>query len=321
MRATWSPSTTPRCATARSARASRSRSRTSCASRPSSTLLGVHYVEGGFPGSNPKDIEFFERARDLKLEQAVVSAFGSTRRKDTAPEDDPGLQALLDTGCEALCIFGKSWDVHVTETLQTTLEENVRMVRDSVAYLKAAGRTVFFDAEHFFDGYKADADLRARGLPGGGRGRRRRDRAVRHQRRHAAARGAAHRGRDVARARRAARHPHPQRRRLAVANSLIAVEAGCTHVQGTINGYGERAGNADLIGDHPGARAQDGRRLRLGETSSSCSPRSATSSPRPRTSRPTRTSPTWARARSRTRAACTRARSRGCPRPTSTSTR
>ncbi|TLM97288.1 MAG: citramalate synthase, partial [Actinobacteria bacterium] len=119
-------------------------------------LIGIDYVEGGFPGSNPKDIEFFERARSLSLEHAVVTAFGATRRKDLAPEDDPGLQALLDTGCQALCIFGKTWDVHVTETLMTTLENNVQMVRDSIAFLKAAGRTVFFDAEHFFDGYKAD---------------------------------------------------------------------------------------------------------------------------------------------------------------------
>ena len=121
-------------------------------------LLGIDYVEGGFPGSNPKDIEFFERARTLKLEHAVISAFGSTRRKDIAPEDDPGLQALLETECKALCIFGKSWDIHVTETLQTTLEENVRMVADSVRFLAEAGREVFFDAEHFFDGYRANPE-------------------------------------------------------------------------------------------------------------------------------------------------------------------
>ncbi|MDZ4167890.1 MAG: citramalate synthase, partial [Coriobacteriia bacterium] len=119
--------------------------------------LGVHYIEGGFPGSNPKDSEFFERARGLKLETAVISAFGATCRKGVAAADDEGLRALLETGCEALCVFGKAWDLHVTETLHATLEDNVRMVRDTVAYLKAAGRTVFFDAEHFFDGYAANA--------------------------------------------------------------------------------------------------------------------------------------------------------------------
>jgi len=209
-------------------------------------LLGVHYVEGGFPGSNPKDIEFFERARDLKLSNAVVSAFGSTRRKEIDPADDAGLAALLETGCEALCIFGKAWDVHVVETLQTTLEENVAMVRDSVAFLKAAGRTVFFDAEHFFDGFKANATYAIE-----------------------VCQAASQAGADaiVLCDTNGGTMPHEVLRIVgemslvldtplgihthndaacAVANSLIAVEAGCTHVQGTINGYGERAGNADL---------------------------------------------------------------------------
>jgi 2-isopropylmalate synthase len=221
-------------------------------------LLGVHYVEGGFPGSNPKDIEFFERAQDLKLETAVISAFGSTRRKDTPAEEDPGLQALLDTGCSALCIFGKAWTVHVTETLQTTLAENVAMVRDSVAFLKAAGRTVFFDAEHFFDGFKADAtyalevcqaaveagadavvlcDTNGGTLP------------------HEVLRitGEMALALDVP----LGIHAHNDAG-CAVANSLIAVEAGCTHVQGTANGYGERAGNADLIGILPSLKLKMG---------------------------------------------------------------
>ncbi len=208
--------------------------------------LGIHYVEGGFPGSNPKDIEFFERARDLKLETAVISAFGSTCRKGTPAEDDPGLGALLDTGCGALCIFGKTWAIHVTETLQTTLEENVRMVRDSVAFLKAADRTVFFDAEHFFDGYKHDATYALE-----------------------VCQAAADAGADaiVLCDTNGGTLPHEVLRIVnavalvidrplgihahndngcAVANSLLGVDAGCTHVQGTMNGYGERAGNADL---------------------------------------------------------------------------
>lgn len=209
--------------------------------------LGVGYIEGGFPGSNPKDIEFFERAKDLKLANAVVSAFGSTCRKDTPACEDPGLKALLDAGTRTVCIFGKSWDVHVTETLQTTLDENVRMVRDSVAFLKEADREVFFDAEHFFDGYLrnpayalevckaaaaagADAivlcDTNGGALPSDVRAA---VEAVRHQLPHATLGVHAHN--DGA---------------CAVASSLVAVDAGCTHVQGTINGYGERAGNADL---------------------------------------------------------------------------
>lgn len=210
-------------------------------------LLGVHYIEGGFPGSNPKDIEFFERVGELKLETAVITAFGTTRRKDTPVEDDAGLAALLDTGCSALCIFGKAWDIHVTETLQTSLAENVSMVRDSVAFLKAAGRTVFFDAEHFFDGYKADAayalevcraavDAGADAVvlcdTNGGTLSHEVLRIV----------GELSLILDVP----LGIHAHNDTG-CAVANSLIAVEAGCVHVQGTANGYGERAGNADLL--------------------------------------------------------------------------
>jgi len=210
--------------------------------------LGVHYIEGGFPGSNPKDLEFFERARSLELENAVITAFGATCRKNGAAETDGGLRALLDTGCEALCIFGKAWGLHVTETLHATLEENVRMVRDSVAFLVDAGRTVFFDAEHFFDGYAADpayaievcraaagagasgvvlCDTNGGTLP------------------HVVARVV----REVAEALPGVTlgiHAHNDAA-CAVANSLVAVDAGCTHVQGTANGYGERAGNADLF--------------------------------------------------------------------------
>jgi 2-isopropylmalate synthase len=210
--------------------------------------LGVHYIEGGFPGSNPKDIEFFERARGLRLEQAVITAFGATCRKGVAAAEDEGLRALLETGCTALCIFGKAWDLHVTETLHAALEENVRMARDSVAHLKAAGRTVFFDAEHFFDGYSANApyalevcraaaeagadaivlcDTNGGTLP------------------HVVARVV----REVAAALPGVTlgvHAHNDAG-CAVANSLVAIDAGCAHVQGTVNGYGERAGNADLI--------------------------------------------------------------------------
>ena len=210
-------------------------------------LLGVHYIEGGFPGSNPKDIEFFERARNLKLETAIISAFGSTRRKGVAAEDDPGLRALLDTKCEALCIVGKAWDLQVTEALGATLDEGVAMARDSVAHLKSRDRTVFFDAEHFFDGYIANPDY-----------------AI------AVCVAAAEAGADaivlcdtnggmlpsdIARIVADVHervdaplgiHTHNDSG-CAIANTLTAVDAGCTQVQGTINGYGERTGNADLL--------------------------------------------------------------------------
>ncbi len=220
--------------------------------------LGIDYIEGGFPGSNPKDIEFFERVRGVELSHAVITAFGSTCRKDTQAAEDAGLQALLDTGCGALCIFGKAWDVHVTETLQTTLEENVRMVRDSVAFLKAAGRTVFFDAEHFFDGYlhntgyaievcraaaEAGADAVVLCDTNGGTLPHQVHRIVLSMAEELTVPLGIHAHNDAA---------------CAVATSLVAIDAGCVHVQGTMNGYGERAGNADLTAIIPGLKLKMG---------------------------------------------------------------
>jgi len=208
--------------------------------------LGVRFIEGGFPGSNPKDMEFFARVKELELANAVVSAFGSTRRKDTAAADDPGLKALLDTGCAALCIVGKAWDLHVEKALDTTLVENIAMVRDSVTFLKEAGRTVIFDAEHFFDGYvanpeyallvcataaKAGADAVVLCDTNGGMLPKSIARIVTEVAPRVAAPLGIHTHNDSG---------------CAVANSLVAIDAGCTHVQGTMNGYGERAGNADL---------------------------------------------------------------------------
>ncbi len=121
--------------------------------------FGVDYIEGGWPGSNPKDMEFFDRAqRELSLRHAKVTAFGSTCRADTDPADDPQIQLLIQANTPVVTIFGKTWDMHVTEVLRTTLPENLRMIRDSVAYLKAQGKEVVYDAEHFFDGYKANPE-------------------------------------------------------------------------------------------------------------------------------------------------------------------
>jgi len=209
--------------------------------------LGIHYIEGGYPGSNPKDAEFFRRVRDVKFENAAVTAFGSTCRKGVSADSDPGLQALLETDCATVCIFGKAWDLHVTEALDTTLAENIRMVHDSVAFLKAQGRQVFFDAEHFFDGYARNAGYaieicqaaQAAGADAivlcdtnGG--------MMPHQVLSAVTAVSLVLDAPLG------VHAHNDAG-CAVANSLIAVEAGAIHVQGTANGYGERAGNADLL--------------------------------------------------------------------------
>src|SRR5690606_10828466 len=118
--------------------------------------FGIDYIEGGWPGSNPKDVEFFQRIKDVELIHAQIAAFGSTRRAHIAVEDDENLKALLRSGARVATIFGKSWNFHVTNALRTTLDENLRMIEESVAYLKEQGLEVIYDAEHFFDGYYAD---------------------------------------------------------------------------------------------------------------------------------------------------------------------
>ena len=120
--------------------------------------FGIDFIEGGFPASNPKDIEFFRRVKEMPLDHARIAAFGSTCKKGTPADQDQGLADLVECGAPVATIVGKTWDAQVTRALQTTLKENLRMIADSVAYLKAHGLTVVFDAEHFFDGYKANPD-------------------------------------------------------------------------------------------------------------------------------------------------------------------
>ena len=209
--------------------------------------LGFPYVEGGWPGANPRDSEFFELATKETLEHATLTAFGMTRRAGERSEDSAVLRELLDAGTEVICLVGKSWDLHVTDALRTTLEEGVAMVRDSIAFLRAEGRRVFFDAEHFFDGFARNASFA---------------RAVLAAAEEAGAErlvlcdtnGGSLPG-DVERVVRAVSgstsvplgiHVHNDAG-CAVANSLVAVEAGVVQVQGTVNGYGERTGNADLV--------------------------------------------------------------------------
>jgi len=118
--------------------------------------LGVAFIEGGWPGSNPKDAEFFERAKDMQWQHAKIAAFGSTCRVGGSPEDDANIKALLDAQTPVCTVVGKTWTLHVTDVLRTTLEENLRIIEQSLAYLRSQDRRVIYDAEHFFDGYKAD---------------------------------------------------------------------------------------------------------------------------------------------------------------------
>ena len=216
--------------------------------------FGVDYIEGGWPGSNPKDLEFFRRAAGLAWKNARIAAFGSTRKVNVPAGEDPNLRALLEAGTPVTTIFGKSWDLHVIEGLRTTLEENLHLIRDSVAFLHDHGKEVIYDAEHFFDGYLADPEYALRTL--------------------AAAReaGAAcivlcdtNGGTLTLRLAgiiRAVRERFPEMPLglhahndgdVAVANSLAALGLGVRHIQGTINGYGERCGNANLCSIIAGA--------------------------------------------------------------------
>ena len=209
--------------------------------------LGVSYVEGGWPGANPKDDEFFARARtELHLSTATLVAFGSTRRAGVRAQDDQVLGCLVAAGAPVACIVAKSWDRHVEEALRTTLDEAVAMVGDSVRHLREHGLRVFLDAEHFFDGWRHDRDFALRVLEAaeqagaealvlcdtnGGSLPEQVGEAVADVRRATSTQLGIHCHNDAG---------------CAVANSLTAVEAGVTQVQGCVNGYGERAGNADL---------------------------------------------------------------------------
>jgi 2-isopropylmalate synthase len=210
--------------------------------------FGIHFIEGGYPGSNPKDIEFFRRAKtELNLRHAKLTAFGSTRRAGTPAGEDLNLRTLVEAFTPTVCIYGKSWAQQVTRVLGTSLDENLRMIGDSVALLKTEGKEVVYDAEHFFDGFRAD-----------------------HEYALATLRAAYEQGADwivlcdtnggclpgfVAEVVTVVRRALPTRlgihahndADLAVANTLAAVDAGCTQIQGTINGWGERCGNANLM--------------------------------------------------------------------------
>ncbi len=208
--------------------------------------LGVDYIEGGFAASNPKDMEFFHAIKKEKLKHAKVAAFGSTRRANTPVGEDAGTKALLDADTEVVTIFGKSWLLHVKEVLRTTEDENRAMIADTVRHLKKHGKEVVYDAEHFFDGYKDNPEhalstLKAAKDAGA-------DMLVLCDTNGGTLPNDIHRITEAvvkAFGPNIGIHTHNDSE-LAVANSLAAVGAGALHVQGTINGYGERCGNANL---------------------------------------------------------------------------
>jgi len=219
---------------------------------------GMHYIEGGWPGSNPKDVTFFKDIKKEKLSHAKIAAFGSTRRAKVTPDKDQNLRTLVQSEADAVTIFGKSWDFQVHEALRIPLEENLELIFDSLEYLKARMPEVFFDAEHFFDGYKANPEYAIKSL-------------------RAAEQGGAdciilcdtnggtmpyEMARIIAQVKAVIStplgiHTHNDSE-CAVANSIIAVEQGIVQVQGTINGFGERCGNANLCSIIPALKVKMG---------------------------------------------------------------
>ncbi|OGX41597.1 MAG: citramalate synthase [Omnitrophica WOR_2 bacterium RIFCSPLOWO2_12_FULL_51_24] len=209
--------------------------------------LGIHYIEGGWPGSNPKDMAFFKAAKKLKFKSSVVVAFGSTRRANTRVNRDVNVRGLLEAGTKIITVFGKTWDLHVKEVFRVPLEENLKMISDTVSYLKSKDKSVFYDAEHFFDGYKSNADYAIKTVfaardagadciilcdTNGGTITSEFVEIVKEVLAKLDCPVGVHCHNDCD---------------MAVANSVAAVQAGCVQVQGTFNGYGERCGNADLV--------------------------------------------------------------------------
>ncbi len=224
--------------------------------------LGVAFIEGGWPGSNPKDAAFFEAARARTWRHARIVAFGATRRAGLAPADDPSVRALTAAGTEVCCIFGKSSVMQVEEVLRTTLDENLRMIEETVAYLRGQGKRVIYDAEHFFDAYDADPDYALATLDAARRGGAETltlcDTNGGHLPWQVGAAVAAVRAR-FGPDQRIGVHTHDDTG-CAVANTLAGVAAGARHVQGTVNGYGERCGNANLCAVVPGLELKLGLR-------------------------------------------------------------
>ena len=221
--------------------------------------LGIDYIEGGWPGSNPKDIAFFKDVKKTTLKHSKIAAFGSTRRAKTTPDKDNNIQTLIQAEPDAVTIFGKTWDFHVREALRISLEENLELINDSLAYLKKNVAEVIYDAEHFFDGYKANPEYAIKTLEaaqqagvdcivlcdtnGGSLPYEVAD-IIKKVKKHIKSPLGIHAHNDS---------------ECAVANSLVAVANGAVHVQGTINGFGERCGNANLCSIIPALKVKMGK--------------------------------------------------------------
>lgn len=220
--------------------------------------LGIHYIEGGWPGANPKDTKFFQVIKSLSLKNSKIVAFGSTRKASTRAKEDSNIKALLQAETEYVTIVGKSWDFHVTEALGVTLRENLEMIEDSIAYLKSKGKYVFFDAEHYFDGYKSKPDYALQTVmvslsagadcivlcdTNGGTMPDETRKIFRDTRRQVKAPLGIHCHNDSD---------------VAVANSIVAIDSGAVLIQGTINGLGERCGNANLCSIIPNLKLKLG---------------------------------------------------------------
>ncbi|MCK5082688.1 MAG: citramalate synthase, partial [Candidatus Omnitrophica bacterium] len=208
--------------------------------------IGIHYIEGGWPGSNPKDKAYFKDVRKKKLKHARIVAFGSTRRAKTKVSDDINLREIVKSQTEVVTLFGKTWDLHVTDVIKTTLAENLKMIFDSINFLKKKKKKVFYDAEHFFDGYKNNPEYAIKTLlaaqeagadciipcdTNGGTLPREVKNIISEIKSKITTPLGIHAHNDLG---------------VGVANSIAAIEAGCVQVQGTFNGLGERCGNADL---------------------------------------------------------------------------
>ncbi len=210
-------------------------------------MLGIHYIEGGWPGSNPKDMEFFLKMRETHLNNSQLAAFSMTRRLNTKAKEDPNIKSLIKSGAKIITIVGKTWDLHVTDVLKASLDENIAMIKDTISFITSCGLTVFYDAEHFFDAYKSNKEYAIKTLiaaqdsgaeaiclcdTNGGALTSEISKIVSEVKGKIKASLGIHCHNDAG---------------LAIANSLAAVEAGANIMQGTINGIGERCGNADLI--------------------------------------------------------------------------
>jgi 2-isopropylmalate synthase len=227
--------------------------------------FGVDYIEGGFPGSNPRDIAFFAEAKSVKLKHARLAAFGSTRKAGGQADSDPQLRTLLESGMPVLTLVGKTWLLHVNEVLRTTPEENLAMIEDSIRFLTAQGREVIYDAEHFFDGYLDNPEYALRTLEAAARGGASNLSLCETNGGKLVPQVAAITAAVVERfgAGMVGIHCHNDSG-LGVAVTLAGVEAGATLVQGTMNGYGERVGNANLVSILPNLALKMGRRLNCG---------------------------------------------------------